>query len=309
MQDTFKTHYIRVAGTIALIGNSFLALVKILLAHFSNSLAVMGDGIDSSTDVLIAIVTLVISVIINRPSDKEHPWGHSRAETTTTLVLSFIIFFAGAQLSIQSVQRLINLNNAQAIGIGAVIAAVISIIGKTILALLQFHFGKIADSEIIKANALNMKNDIIMSASILAGLFLSEQFNMPILDPIIALLVGLWVIKNACKLFFQINFELMDGNADNTLYKKLFTAVSSIPGVYNPHKARIRKMASLFDIDLDIEVAPEMSVYDAHEKAEQVEEAIRKEIPEAYDIQIHIEPLGSDDHQPKEQYGLKPEDM
>ncbi|MBQ1794893.1 MAG: cation diffusion facilitator family transporter [Treponema sp.] len=192
MQDSFKTHYIRVAGTIALIGNAALAFIKILLAYFSKSLAVMGDGIDSSTDVLIAIVTLVISAIISRPSDKEHPWGHGRAETTTTLVLSFIIFFAGAQLAIQSVTRLMNPQDAQAIGRGAVIAAIISIAGKTVLALLQFHYGKIADSEMVKANALNMKNDIIMSLGILVGLFLSEQFKLPILDPIIALLVGLW---------------------------------------------------------------------------------------------------------------------
>ncbi|MBQ4024141.1 MAG: cation transporter [Treponema sp.] len=309
MQDSFKTHYIRVAGTIALIGNAALAFIKILLAYFSKSLAVMGDGIDSSTDVLIAIVTLVISAIISRPSDKEHPWGHGRAETTTTLVLSFIIFFAGAQLAIQSVTRLMNPQDAQAIGRGAVIAAIISIAGKTVLALLQFHYGKIADSEMVKANALNMKNDIIMSLGILVGLFLSEQFKLPILDPIIALLVGLWVIKNAAKLFLQVNFELMDGNADNSLYQKLFSAVSSVPGVHNPHKARIRKMASLFDIDLDIEVDPAMTVYDAHEKAEQVEEAIREVIPEAYDILIHIEPLGSDSHQREEKYRLKPEDM
>lgn len=309
MQDSFKTHYIRVAGTIALIGNAALAFIKILLAYFSKSLAVMGDGIDSSTDVLIAIVTLVISAIISRPSDKEHPWGHGRAETTTTLVLSFIIFFAGAQLAIQSVTRLMNPQDAQAIGRGAVIAAIISIAGKTVLALLQFHYGKIADSEMVKANALNMKNDIIMSLGILVGLFLSKQFKLPILDPIIALLVGLWVIKNAAKLFLQVNFELMDGNADNSLYQKLFSAVSSVQGVHNPHKARIRKMASLFDIDLDIEVDPAMTVYDAHEKAEQVEEAIREVIPEAYDILIHIEPLGSDSHQREEKYGLKPEDM
>ena len=309
MQDSFKTHYIRVAGTIALIGNAALAFIKILFAYFSKSLAVMGDGIDSSTDVLIAIVTLVISAIISRPSDKEHPWGHGRAETTTTLVLSFIIFFAGAQLAIQSVTRLMNPQDAQTIGRGAVIAAIISIAGKTVLALLQFHYGKIADSEMVKANALNMKNDIIMSLGILVGLFLSEQFKLPILDPIIALLVGLWVIKNAAKLFLQVNFELMDGNADNSLYQKLFSAVSSVQGVHNPHKARIRKMASLFDIDLDIEVDPAMTVYDAHEKAEQVEEAIREVIPEAYDILIHIEPLGSDSHQREEKYGLKPEDM
>ena len=101
----------------------------------------------------------------------------------------------------------------------------------------------------------------------------------------------------------------MDGNTDNSLYQKLFAAASSVPGVTNPHRARIRKIAALFDIDLDIEVDPAMTVYDAHELSEQVEDAVRKEIPDVYDIVVHIEPAGSDDHQRKEEYGLKPENL
>ena len=77
-----------------------------------------------------------------------------------------------------------------------------------------------------------------------------------------------------------MNLELMDGNADSSLYKKLFDAVATVSGVQNPHKARIRRMASSFDIDLDIEVDPSLSVYEAHELSEQVESAIRREIPE-----------------------------
>ena len=304
--ESFRAHYIKVAGAIALMGNAVLAAVKILFAYLSGSLAVMGDGIDSSTDVLIAIVTLVISDMISKPSDEDHPWGHGRAETTATMMLAFIIFFAGAQLVLKSIIKIVHTNELQEISHYALTAAVISICGKTLLAILQYHFGRIANSDIVKANAQNMKNDIIMSAGVLAGLLLSSLFNCPLLDPIIALVVGLWVIKNAASLFNQTNMELMDGNVDNVLYKKLFHAAISVEGVSNPHKARIRKMANLIDIDLDIEVHPSLTVYEAHELAEKVEEAVRTEIPEVYDIVIHIEPEGSDSHQPKERFGLTP---
>ena len=87
----------RRAGYIALFGNLALAYVKIFLSKVSGSLAVMGDGIDSLTDVAIALMTLIVSTVVSRPGDKEHPWGHGRAETTATMALSFVIFFAGAQ--------------------------------------------------------------------------------------------------------------------------------------------------------------------------------------------------------------------
>lgn len=304
--EDFKAHYIRAAGTAALIGNAFLASLKLIFGYLSGSLAVLGDGVDSCTDVLIAIVTLAISRIIMQPSDNEHPWGHGRAETTATLLLSFIIFFAGAQLIINSALSLINGSEAKEISSIAVTAALISIAGKSILALIQFYFAKIADSEIVRANAENMKSDIILSAGVLVGLSAAKFFNCAALDPIVACLVGCWVVRNALNIFKEINLELMDGNTDNSLYRKLFDAASSVEGVTNPHRARIRKIAGSFDIDLDIEVNPAMTVFDAHELSEQVEEAVRAAIPEVYDIVVHIEPHGSDNHQPKEQYGLSP---
>ena len=307
--ESFRLHYIKIAGTIALVGNTILALVKILFAYISGSLAVMGDGIDSSTDVLIAIVTLIISNMINKPSDKEHPWGHGRAETTATMALAFIIFFAGTQLIMQSISKLIDHNNIEPMSYYAIIATIISICGKSLLAILQYHYGKIANSDIVKANAQNMKNDIVMSAGVLAGLVLSDIFKCPVLDPVIALLVGLWVIKNAASIFAETNMELMDGNTDNSLYRKLFHAAISVPGVSNPHKARIRKIANLIDINLDIEVNPSLTVYEAHELAEKVETEVRNAIPELYDIVIHIEPEGSDNHQPKEKFGVTPKNL
>ncbi|MCR5606120.1 MAG: cation diffusion facilitator family transporter [Treponema sp.] len=305
MDDKLKVKYIRIAGTVALIGNAILALLKIVLGHISNSLAVTGDGIDSATDVLIAIVTLIIGKIIAKPSDKEHPWGHGRAETTATLSLAFIIFIAGFNIISQAIRSLIA-GNFQETSFVAIIAAIMSIIGKTILAAVQNHYGKKASSDILKANAQNMKNDIVLSFSILLGLFLSKIFKSKIIDPVIALIVGAWIIKNAFILFSEMTSELMDGNTDNSLYKKLFEAVSSVEGVANPHSARIRKIASKYDIDLDIEVAPDIPIYEAHELTEQVEDAIRKAIPDIYAITIHIEPCGSDDHQRREEFGLSP---
>lgn len=306
METKKRTAYIRKAGVIALVGNLVLAAIKLIMAFMSQSLAVLGDGIDSSTDVLIAIVTLVISGIIAKPGDKEHPWGHERAETVATMILAFVIFLAGSELFISALKRLISDQAFTDVSLVALLASVISICGKTLLTLSQYALAKKANSDIVRANAENMRNDIVLSAAVLVGLGASRIFNCPILDPIIALIVGAWVVKNAVMLFKDLNMELMDGNTDKSLYKKIFSAATSVEGVFNPHRARIRKIASKWDISMDIEVNPSISVYDAHEKAEQVENAIRNEISDVYDVMIHVEPMGSDSHQPEERFGLAP---
>ena len=200
-------------------------------------------------------------------------------------------------------------NFSEDISMLAILSSLISIAGKFLLSLSQTHYAKKSNSDILRANASNMRNDIILSAGVLAGVGAAKLFRCPVLDPAVAVVIGLWVVKNSVFMFIDLNRELMDGNNNKELYKKLFEAVSSVQGVENPHRARIRKIASLYDIDLDIEVDPAITVYEAHEKAELVEDEIRKAIPDLYDVVIHIEPAGSDNHQRKEEYGLSPDEL
>lgn len=304
-----RIRLIRAAGLIALCGNLVLAVIKLVLANISGSLAVMGDGIDSMTDVGIALMTIIVSRIISRPGDKEHPWGHGRAETTATMALSFIIFFAGSQLAVSSIHEIIDRSYNDDVSFYAILAALISICGKSLLTVSQYTLGKKSGSAMIKANAQNMKGDIIMSAGVLVGIGSAKLFHCPLLDPVTAFLVSAWVIKNAVKIFAEMNTELMDGNPDEGVYKVMFDAVMSVKGVSNPHRARIRKIASHWDIDLDIEVDAGMTVHDAHEISNNVEKAVRHAIPDVYDIMVHVEPAGHSGHHDKEQYGLKESDV
>ena len=302
-----RTGLVRQAAIIALVGNLVLALLKICTGLAAGSLAVLGDGIDSSTDVAIAIMTLAVGAIINQPSDKEHPWGHHRAETLATIVLAFIILFAGFQLFESSFRQLRSGGASKVPETAALVVTLVSIAGKLILAFSQYRLGRKANSSMILANARNMTNDIIISASVFVGLGASVLFKLPFLDALTALLVSLWVMKSAIGIFMEQNLELMDGNADDERYRCLFKAVKSVSGAGNPHRARIRKMATTWDIDLDIEVDGNLTVREAHEIAEQVEHAIRRDIADVYDIMVHVEPAGRGEH--TEQYGLSAKDV
>ena len=296
-----RTGIIRAASLTALFGNLALATVKIGAGIYSGSYAVLGDGIDSSVDVVIAVMTLIVARIIARPADEGHPWGHGRAETMATAILSFILFFAGAQLILSSMEHIFFGAEREVPSFLAVVGTVISIAGKLLLAWSQYAFGKKADSPMLRANAKNMTADVLLSVGVLVGLGFSMFFNIGVIDSWAAVLVGLWVIKNALGIFLEVNAELMDGGSDKAYYKILFDAVNSVPDAGKPHRVRMRRIAGLWDIDVDIEVAPNKTVIEAHWIAWNVEKAIKAHMENVYDIMVHVEPAGNIE---SEGYGL-----
>ena len=300
-----RTQQIKRASWIGILGNSLLSILKIVLGFVSGSLAVVGDGIDSLSDVLTYIITLFTARIISKPPDHKFPYGYKKAETISTKVLSFIIFFAGAQLLISTVGRLINHEPREMPSVLAIYVTILSIVGKGILAAWQFKIGKRADSKMIIANAKNMRNDILISSSVLVGLIFTFVLEMPSLDLITALLVSFWIIKVAWGIFKETNVELMDGVGDTDIYDKIFQACEEIKGVSNPHRIRVRKLANLYLVAMDIEVHKNLRLYEAHEFSKKVECRIRELVPNIYDILIHIEPEGNVEED--EVYGISKE--
>jgi len=296
-----KARLIKFAALTAFFGNLLLAAIKIGTGLYAGSLAVIGDGIDSLIDVIIAVMTLVVAKIISRPADEGHPWGHGRAETVATAVLSFILFFAGAQLILNSGKEIIFGAEREVPAMPALIGTLISIAGKLLLAWSQHEYGKKANSPMLKANAKNMSADVLLSVGVLAGLGLSMFFNIGLIDSVAAVLVGVWIIKSAIGIFLEANSELMDGGSDKSAYKIVFDAVRSVEEAGNPHRVRMRRIAGFWDIDIDIEVAPNKTVTEAHWIAHKVEKAIKEQVENVFDIVIHVEPIGNLEN---EGYGL-----
>jgi cation diffusion facilitator family transporter len=299
----------KTASLTALVGNILLATLKIGCGLYAGSLAVVGDGIDSSIDVFLAIVSLVVASIIARPADQEHPWGHGRAETVATALLAFTLFFAGAQLVLNSGAKLLSGITPEVPSGAALTVTIVSIIGKMLLAWSQYWFGKKADSAMLRANAKNMTGDVILSAGVLLGLGLAMLSGRGIIDSIVASLVGLWVIKEAIEIFIETNLELMDGGSGSEPYRTVFEAVHSVDGAGNPHRTRMRRIAGLWDIDIDIEVDPRLTVREAHGIATRVEGAIKERVEGVYDIMVHVEPIGDSQKQGYEGYGLSEREL
>lgn len=286
----------------AIVGNGILAVLKLSIGFISGSFALIADGIDSTTDIASSLVVLLAARIIAKPPNIKFPYGYSKADTVAAKVLSFIIFFAGAQLAYSTIRILLKGAAMETPGSIAIWITMVSILGKLILTLLLSRTGKKVDSPMLIANARNMRNDILISVSVLASLLFTILLKEPLIDRIIALAISGFIMYSAFKIFMKSNVDLMDGIDDTEVYNRLFAAVNEVEGVHNAHRVRARKIGHHYMVNLDIEVHPYLTVKDAHEIARNVEESIKSKLKNIYDVMVHVEPLGNQEED--EKYGI-----
>lgn len=292
---------------MSITGNALLSILKITVGIIAGSMAVVADGVDSASDILTSIITLITAHIMSRPPDIRYPYGYERADTIASKALSFVIFFAGAQLAISTVTRLFEGGVEEVPSLFAIWVIVASILGKLLLALYQFRIGKRTGSFMLVANARNMQSDVMISLAVLTGLIFTFVFDLPVIDTITALAVSFWIMATAVRIFFQSNRDLMDGMDNPELYKKVFAIISEIKGVYNPHGARIRKTGNKYLIELHIEVDGSKTVTEAHNISHEVEKRISTGIKNVYDVIVHVEPYG--DGESDERFGVSNKDV
>jgi cation diffusion facilitator family transporter len=295
------------ASWISIGGNALLSVLKIVIGLLAGSLAVVADGIDSAGDIIASVITLVTAHVVTRPPDLKFAYGYERADTIASKILSFIVFFAGAQLAISTIHRLTEGISREIPSILAIYVTVFSIFGKVFLAWYQQRVGKRTGSLMLQANGRNMLGDVVISGAVLTGLFFTFILKMPVLDTVTALLVSIWIMYVAFKIFRESSIELMDAVEDASIYDRIFMAISKVEGASNPHRARVRKIGHKYMVAVDIEVDGDITVKQAHHLAHQVEERIRAELEDVYDVMVHTEPVGDD--ATEEQFGVSQENL
>jgi len=290
----------------AIVGNALLAFLKLTAGFISGSYVVIADGIDSVSDIASSLVVLLAARIIAKPPNVKFPYGYKKADTVATKVLSFVIFFAGAQLAYSTVRILITGAGIALPGRLAIWVTLISILGKALLSIMLFKTGKKVDSTMLTANARNMRNDILLSVSALISLLFTLWLKEPIIDRVIAILISVFIMYEGFRIFMKSNIDLMDGIDNTEVYTRLFESVHSVEGAHHPHRVRARKIGHYYMVNLDIEVDPDLSVKEAHDIARNVEISIRSNMNKIYDVMVHVEPLGNWE---EEEYGITEQEI
>jgi cation diffusion facilitator family transporter len=295
------------ASWVSIGGNALLSVLKIVIGLFAGSLAVVADGIDSAGDIVASVITLFTAHVISRPPNLKFAYGYERADTIASKLLAFIIFFAGAQLAISTIHHLIEGISREIPSMLAIYVTIFSVAGKLFLAWYQQRIGKKTGSLMLQANGRNMLGDVIISLAVLVGLVFTYLLKMPVFDTITALLVSFWIMFVAFRIFRESSLELMDGVEDDSVYDRIFDAISKVDGASNPHRARVRKIGHRYMIAVDVEVDGDITVSKAHHLAHKVEEEIRAELVDVYDVMVHTEPVGDDGTE--EKFGVSQENL
>jgi len=139
-----------------------------------------------------------------------------------------------------------------------------------------------------------LRNDILTSAGVFVGMLVFVITKINWIDPILAMLVSLFIFKVGFSIFFEMSKELMDSSEEmGEIYQEIVKTLHQFQEVKNPHKIRVRKAGFVYFLELHLEVKPNMTVFDAHTLTEEIEKAIYNSISGMKEIIIHIEPYGN----------------
>jgi cation diffusion facilitator family transporter len=290
------------SSIVGIILNTFLGFTKVSLGFFTNSLAILADGIDSVTDIMTSFLTLIASKIANKPADESHPYGHERIEPIITKILSIVIIFAGYQVLYNSLSRLFSVQVTIEKPLLIFIVSIISILIKLFLYFYKSNIGNKINSSSVIADAMNMRNDVLTSSSVAIGIFIFYLTGVAWIDSIIAIFVSIMIFKVGIEMFLETSNELMDGSKElGSIYKIIIEAADNFKCIKNPHKIRVRKSGYVYLVDLHIELEPNMTIREANEITGKYEKKIKELNNFIKDVVIHMEPYENDEI---ECYGL-----
>lgn len=292
-ENTIST--VTVAGALA---NLALCAFKMIAGLIGRSSAMVADAVHSLSDLVSDIVVLVMVRISSKERDKGHDYGHGKFETLATVCVSLLLLIIGARLmagGIKSISFVLKGGELHAPGLIALWAAIVSIIVKEVLFQWTKAVGKRVNSQAMIANAWHHRSDALSSVGAALGIggaiLLGGRWT--ILDPIVGCIISIILIVVAVKMALPAIAELTEASLPDDIENHIIGIIESVPGIMNAHDLKTRRTGPDIVIDVHVLVDAMMSVAEAHDITEDVENALRQEYGDSTQVSIHVEPYKS----------------
>lgn len=298
-QNLFENDRIEKAKKVTIYGffiNAILTIFKIFAGVKGNSAAMIADGVHSLSDFFTDIVVLVGFKFINKPEDEDHNYGHGKYETLSTVIISCALFLVAYRIFILGATN-IYYAFAKGIfpekpGIVALIAAIVSIISKELLYQYTKSVGEKIKSAAVIANAWHHRSDAFSSIGTLIGIggaiFLGNKWT--ILDSIASFIVSLFIFKVAFEILLPALNELMEVSLQKEQVSDIENILKSHPEIINYHHLRTRMIGGRMAIEVHLVFESNISLYDAHRHATEIENNIKQQFGITSIITTHLEP-------------------
>ncbi|MDK2977079.1 MAG: hypothetical protein PWP06_1554 [Candidatus Marinimicrobia bacterium] len=274
------------AGYISIAGNLVLFIIKYWGGLVSGSVAIIADAWHTLSDSLSSLIVLMGARISSKPADKEHPFGHGRAELIAAILIGMMLvgvsweFFTKAYENISS-------HNAVQYGWISIMVVSLSIISKELMAQYAFHISRKTDSESVRADGWHHRSDALSSLIILAGIFIGPYVWW--IDSLLTGIVALLILHSAYEIIRDASSRLM-GNppSPKTIEQVRKIGEKICQRELNIHHIHMHEYGTHREMTLHIELPGEWTLARGHEIADELEATIRKELD--IEATVHIDP-------------------
>lgn len=282
---------IRNLSLVSIIGNVILSGIKLFAGIYGKSGAMISDAIHSMSDVVTTIIAFFGVKISQKTADKMHPYGHDRIECVASLLLGLILLVTGIGIGKAGVDNIIA-GNYESLAVPepiALVAAIISILGKEAMYWYTRHYAKLINSAAFMADAWHHRSDAFSSVGSLIGIG-GAMLAFPIMDSVASVAICLFILKVAFDISWDALKKMLDTSCGETYEKQLTEFIEAQDKVVRVDLLRSRMFGNKVYIDLEISVDGNKPLHEAHEIAERVHENVEKNFSEVKHIMIHVNP-------------------
>lgn len=272
-----RAKYGYLESAVGIIGNSSLMIMKMAIGLLISSVALFGDSLNHLADLGISLVILFGFRFAKKEADKEHPYGHARAESVLSVVVASLVIAMGVAVFIASAQGLMS----PAVEGSLIIAAVILVFAvvKESMARFAFMIADKIDSKALRADGWNHRFDAVISLIIAVGIYVSSlDSQLRVIDPLLGILVAVFVIITGINLIRESGDELLGRAPSDETLKSVKEAAYSVEGVKDAHDILVHDYGSYKSVCLHITVEESLTAAEAHDIAENVENAMKERI-------------------------------
>jgi len=280
---------IKFASVLGIVGNLFLLIIKSIIGYLTNSQAMIADSFNSFSDVFSSFMTFIGNKISNIPKDDDHNLGHGKAEYIYSLLISILMFILSFKSFYTSSISLF-LGQKYEFSYYLIIVCLITIIVKLILFLYTYNLSKKYNSILLSANSKDHRNDCIITfANLLSSLF--ALFNIYFIDSVVGIIISIWIFITAFKIFKESYDVLMDKSIDEDTKRKVLDIIDAHPEIKNIRHFNSTPVGYKYQISFTIFVDGNLSTYESHKIADNLEDEIEEKLEEIYLTIIHVNPV------------------
>jgi len=280
----------RRATTAAVTVAAILIAIKLWAWAATHSVAMLASLVDSGLDLVASSLNLLAVRHAMTPADREHRFGHGKAEAIAGLGQAALIALSAAYLLYESVIRLIDPQPVEESVTGLIVIAV-SMVLTVALVMYQRYVISRTRSLAIDADYLHYVNDITTNLGVVLALVLAGVWGFAIADPIIGLAIGAVIAWGAFSIVQGAYNELMDREFEDDDRRRIKEIVARHRDVISLHDLRTRRSGHRSFIQLHLELPAGMTLAEAHRISDEVERAIEDAFPDT-EVLIHQDPAG-----------------